>query len=1165
MSYSKEQVVEEVFERVSSKVLNNLRNKISFPKEVVWVIGPSKSGKTCISSFIAEKRKHGRDPTTQLTFKGQDFDLWLEQTLLQIVDMESRNGVVVDDFFAYPDECVIALPLIHQFLIKIRARKQRRNRKLPITRYRLIFLNTSLEALAKRDIASGGEHDLGKMERETKLYKNIEKNLASDYKFNVIETNSDDINQTKQQVLTELDHPNNGWPNKYNSQQLANLYKASGQQSYLPRSQSWGNPNPRGQNQQYWGRMNSNRSDFSDSAGLSPYGSQNHYYANNMTPGHHSYHPSGGSRFTFPEQNGASAEFFPQGNSSDPNNVPARLIIPTNGNKDQESPSEINPNTPNGNVYRPSTPMSYSSHYPPHNQAAQNNNHRNQIRPQSCRRDNRGNWNNFNNTGQNNRNYYPSNQQRHPQRPHTTRPVYNATSTARGDVPTSCRLSQMAENDRHSFFPTSTRSSYKTVPHQTPFSPGGGMQNEMSQTPVSMRRVSIKSTNSSKIRDEFLQICARLEAKFGKENLIYPREIIWMIGPPGAGKSTLARSLSEQRKYNSTPIVLREICQAVIAQNNGKLKIEQVVEQLMIKLFDPQFKDGVVVDGFVSTTSARVVPFMFKYFHEIFELSKNPHPPIFKFCVLYVNEDNSVRRQIVNYEQQQKEQKGEKATKSFDAEEGRKLYRKFLKRTQQVVELIEMHFSFHLIDANGTLPQVEMIASAEIASERNGALNHDATLVKALSPATNSNRRRNNHSWKGGYSQRSQGHNNSYRNKTPYRSNSYRATTPSSNNLQSPRTPEFRLAPKNHSAQFCHGLNVDLMQYLSQVNDRELLGALRRSVLEIINGPNYDSRQVQNKIPTAQTVSLDSKNSLNISKDYVAQPLIKATRAMMYWDAAGHCYLVDRRFQFFSLHSKFYQAAHVGEGLLDGVLVVDTEGKIVFLAQDAATHQSKRLKDCWFSQRTHECRTAVEDLNASSDGSEPIHIEFLDPMPTKEIETLLSIISLNESDERLLTLNGGRQIPVHGLSFIPDKTGFHGAHGARIYTWNFLEGAARDFKVKAPYDEEQVFLYLSGPKNADSCFQRGKFSEEVQEKFQTIVDEALSSGAVKFFIVSCQYSQSARLWIPHSFRPNKTRATPINVVAESISSWENRMSLSEVLSFLNGSDVRVIGTEQISI
>lgn len=1154
MSYSNKQAVEEVFERVSSKVLNNLRNKISFPKEVVWVIGPSKSGKTGISSFIAEKRKHGRDPTTALTFKGQDFALWLELTLLQIVDMDSRNGVVVDDFFAYPNECVTALPLIHKFLIKIRASKQRRNRKLPITRFRLIFLNTSPEALAKRDIASGGEHDLGKMERETVLYKNIEKHLASDYKFNVIETNSDDINQTKQQVLTEVDHPNNGWPKKYNSQQLANAHEDSGQHHYLHRSQSW-NHNSRGQHQQYWGRMNSNRSDFPESPALSPYGSQNHYYGS-MTPGHHSYH-SGGSRFTFPEQDGASKEFFPQGNSSDSNNIPARLTLPTNGSKDQESPSEINPNTPNGSAYRPSTPHSYSFHYSLHNRVQ--NNHRNQTRPQSCRHDNRGgNWHNFN-TGQNNRNYYPPNQQRS-QRPHSTR----SSTTPRGDVPTSCRLSQMAENDRHSFFPTSTRSSYKSVTHQTPFSPGGGMQNEMSQsiTPVSMRRVSIKSTNSSKIRDEFLQICARLEAQFGKENLIYPREIIWMIGPPGAGKSTLARFLSEQRKYNSTPIVLREICQAVIAQNNGKLKIEQVVEQLMIKLFDPQYKDGVVVDGFVSTTSARVVPFMFKYFHEIYELSKNPNPPTFKFCVLYVNEDNSVRRQIVNYEHQQK---GEKTPKSFDAEEGRKLYRKFLKRTQQVVELIEMHFSFNLIDANGTLPQVQMIASAEIASERNGALNHDATLVKALSPATNSNRRRNNHSWKGGYSQRSQGRNNSYRNNTPYRSNSYRATTPS-NNLQSPRTtPEFRLAPKNHSAQFCHGLNVDLMQYLSQVNDREVLGLLRQSVLEIINGPNYDSRQVQNKIPTAKTVSLDSTNSLNISKDYVAQPLIKATRAMMYWDPAGHCYMVDRRFQFFSLHSKFYQAAHVGEGLLDGVLVVDTKGQIVFLAQDAATHQSKRLKDCWFSQRTHECRTAVEDLNASSDGSEPIHIEFLDAMPTKEIKNLLSIISLNESDERLLALNGGRKIPVHGFSFIPDKTGFHGANGPKIYTWNFLEGAARDFKVKAPYDEEQVFLYLSGPKNADSCFQRGKFSEDVQEKFQKIVDEALNSGMIKFFIVSCQYSKRARLWIPHSFRPNKTRAASINVVAESISSWENRMSLSELLSFLYDSDVEVIGNKQISI
>jgi len=56
----------------------------------------------------------------------------------------------------------------------------------------------------------------------------------------------------------------------------------------------------------------------------------------------------------------------------------------------------------------------------------------------------------------------------------------------------------------------------------------------------------------------------------------------------------------------------------------------------------------------------------------------------------------------------------------------------------------------------------------------------------------------------------------------------------------------------------------------------------------------------------------------------------------------------------------------------------------------------------------------------------------------------------------------------------------------------------------------------------------------------------------KSFIVSCQYSKSARLWVPIHFQPNKNRAASINVVAESISSWENRMPLDELLAFSSG-------------
>jgi adenylate kinase family enzyme len=658
-------------------------------------------------------------------------------------------------------------------------------------------------------------------------------------------------------------------------------------------------------------------------------------------------------------------------------------------------------------------------------------------------------------------------QRPHHRRNHTYSGYTIPSSNPSRTMSTSTRLSHLAENDRHSFFPSSTRS-YK----------------------------SMSQTDSSKIRDVFLQICASLESKHGKENLVYPREIIWMIGPPGAGKSTLATFLSEQRSYKSKPIVLREICQSVIAANDGKLKIEQVVEQLMINLFDPQYAQGVVVDGFVSITCARVVPFMFKYFHEIHELSstsieKNPTPPVFKFCVLYVNEDNSVRRQLVNH-------KKEESAKKFDAEDGRKLYRKFLKRTQQVVELIEMHFSFHLIDANGTLAQVQMIASAEIASETNGALNHDATLVKALSPAANSKRNRSNR-------------NNSYRSNS-FRSNSWRQNSNRSHNndmdlrRNSSRGESYRLAPKLSNVAFHSNLSVDISQYVTPTEDRELLNELRTSVIELTSNDDA-SRSQQNRLPSAKLMPLDTTNvgELTSTDEYVVRPNIRGTHCMMYWDAAGTCYLIDRRFNFFTLKSEFYQAAHIGEGLLDGVMVVDTQKRLVFIAHDAATHRSKRLKDCWFSQRSHECKKAVEDLNSSSaSGDEPIAIVYLDCLPLTHVKEIMGKIQEREDGEgRLLTL-GDRQIAVHGLTFVPDKPGFHARDGARIYTWTFREDATRDFKVKAPYETEQVSLYLQGARNGDNLFQRGNFSQKSNEKYLEIAKKAVDEGLLDWFIMSCE-------------------------------------------------------------
>jgi len=1020
MSYSNLSTNEEVFEAVGQKVIDKLRNKVSFPKEIIWIVGPTRLDTKNLAEHFAKKRKHRRQ-AYGVEFKGQDFARWLEEHLLAIANQVSRDGIVITNYFVHPEQCVASLLYIHKFVVNIRRNKQRRGRPLPFTKYNFVVLKCDFSTLS-----SGlPEHEMSELKRELDVLKKVEKDLSEQYAFIPIECTGRNQAQICEKGFQEVSKSTNGAPKNY----AVNKLPVDDPGKIFQRSHTWHKRgNPQLQMNAWDQRANTTRG-FGDFAPMSPFGFPNYGFPQSA----HSWHANRPGHFQFP-------------------------------------PEDLGYTIPSSN---PARAMS-----------------------------------------------------------------------------TSTRLSHLAENDRHSFFPSSTRNSYKSM-SQPGF--GGMPEMPMPMTPTSMRRVSIKSpgggmrrinsiktTDSSKIRDVFLQICASLESKHGKENLVYPREIIWMIGPPGAGKSTLATFLSDQRAYKSKPIVLREICQSVIAANDGKLKIEQVVEQLMISLFDPQYAQGVVVDGFVSITCARVVPFMFKYFHEIHELSstsseKNPTPCVFKFCVLYVNEDNSVRRQLVNH-------KTVDSGKKFDAEDGRKLYRKFLKRTQQVVELIEMHFSFHLIDANGTLAQVQMIASAEISSDTNGALNHDATLVKALSPAANSKRNRSNRS-------------NSYRNNS-FRSNSWRQNS----SRRDPRNDDdgmnirrntsrgesYRLAPKLSNVAFHSNLSVDISQHVVPTEDRELLTELRASVIELTS--NEDAgRSQQNRLPSAKLMPLDTTNvgELTAADEYVVRPNIRGTHCMMYWDAAGTCYLIDRRFNFFTLKSEFYQAAHIGEGLLDGVMVVDTNKHLVFIAHDAATHRSKRLKDCWFSQRSHECKKAVEDLNSSASGEEPIAIVYLDCLPLTHVQEIMANIELREDGEgRLLSL-GERQIFVHGLTFVPDKPGFHARDGAKIYTWTFREDATRDFKVKAPYDTDQVSLYLQGARNGDNLFQRGNFSEKSNEKHLEIVKKAMDEGRTDWFIMSCEYQKNEKMWVPLSFT-KKARASPINAVAENPSSWENRIGFDDL-------------------
>jgi hypothetical protein len=59
------------------------------------------------------------------------------------------------------------------------------------------------------------------------------------------------------------------------------------------------------------------------------------------------------------------------------------------------------------------------------------------------------------------------------------------------------------------------------------------------------------------------------------------------------------------------------------------------------------------------------------------------------------------------------------------------------------------------------------------------------------------------------------------------------------------------------------------------------------------------------------------------------------------------------------------------------------------------------------------------------------------------------------------------------------------------------------------------------------------------------VKKAVDEGRSDWFIMSCEYCKSEKMWIPLSFT-KKARASPINAVAENPSSWENRISFKDL-------------------
>jgi len=523
-----------------------------------------------------------------------------------------------------------------------------------------------------------------------------------------------------------------------------------------------------------------------------------------------------------------------------------------------------------------------------------------------------------------------------------------------------------------------------------------------------------KTTDSSKIRNVFMSIMSQIEAKSSRENLVFPKEVVWVIGPPKSGKTTWALFIQEHLQFRSMMIPLRSICRSVIARHDGKLDMNEIVEELLKRLLIAGQDDsnGVIVDDFNSVTCARILPFLHKYIEKLNEEFPENDPTKFRFCILDAKSETSVNRQMTYSNEFETE------------EEARNLYAKFIKRVKQSTELLKMNFNFNVIDSNSSFVKTQPLVLKEIMDPKNGTWKKNASLrdslrsnptisMKALSrqayPNDNSNQQNNGRRYRRGGGNRRDGYgrddksnfklerggNRRGRGRGSRRGRGGRGGRGRNQNRRANNTyDQLRSYNSNTS-----DISLDLyfyQQYAQSLNSRSLsvhnslsnqdvrqtlyplpLNRARSNLLSCVNGlsdavnaitiPNEIeilTKRINQILNVEGTKRLHGPHVRNISdlsrpfdkSKFKLQWRIKGWPCMLYWSPGGLCYFVDYNYNFMELASNQYRNTELGETLVDGGICY-FNNKIIFVINDIVMKSSATFRGAYLDERAQVMET----------------------------------------------------------------------------------------------------------------------------------------------------------------------------------------------------------------
>jgi len=226
----------------------------------------------------------------------------------------------------------------------------------------------------------------------------------------------------------------------------------------------------------------------------------------------------------------------------------------------------------------------------------------------------------------------------------------------------------------------------------------------------------------------FRDVWAALEVAIGRQNLRFPKEIIWLNGAPGSGKGTNTPFILRERSINAAPVVTSELLNTPEAQrikDSGNLVADPLVVSLLFrKLLDAQYMNGVIVDGFPRTkVQCECLKLLYQKMLELRKeflssaLAQFFPQPVFRITVLYVEERESVERQLKRGRQiiavnQRVRDTGvgemlEERTTDTNEEACRKRYRLFKEQALEALQSLKKTFHYHLINAQADIATVE--------------------------------------------------------------------------------------------------------------------------------------------------------------------------------------------------------------------------------------------------------------------------------------------------------------------------------------------------------------------------------------------------------------------------------------------------------------------------